>query len=211
MLGNAPLLVQTLRAFARVEEVETVVVAAPEKEVNVVQELLAKFGLAAQVVAGGVTRQASVGDGLSAVGQTAGIVLVHDAARPFLSVTQIREILKAVHEHDAAAVAVPVVDTLRRGADAVFGETVDRAGLFRMLTPQGARIDLLVKAHERAKAEGFTGTDEVGVLQYAGVDVRLVPGDERNIKLTRPSDWVLAKALWPEWLRTEDRRLRTED
>ena len=203
MLGDAPLLVQTLRAFAGVEEVETVVVAAPENEVNVVEELLARFRLAVQVVAGGATRQASVGEGLGAVGQTAEVVLVHDAVRPFISVNLIREIIKAIREHGAAAVAVPVADTLRRGADAVFGETVDREGLFRMLTPQGARTDLLLKAHEKARANGFVGTDEVEVLQHAGVDVRLVLGDERNIKLTRSSDWTLAEALWPEWQKTE--------
>ena len=204
MLGNAPLLVQTLRAFAGVEEVETVVVAVPEKEVNVVEELLAQFGLIAQVVVGGATRQASVGEGLGAVGQTTEVVLVHDAVRPFISVTPIREIIKAIHEHGAAAVAVPVVDTLRRGADTVFGKTVDREGLFRMLTPQGARTDLLVQAHAKAKAEGFVGTDEVEVLQHAGVHVHLVLCDERNIKLTRPSDWRLADALWPGWPRKED-------
>ena len=203
MLGDAPLLVQTLRAFAGVEEVETIVVAAPENEVNVVEELLAQFGLAVQVVAGGASRQESVGEGLGAVGHTAGVVLVHDAVRPFISVNQIREIIKAILEHGAAAVAVPVADTLRRGADAVFGETVDREGLFRMLTPQGARTDLLLKAHEKAKADGFVGTDEVEVLQHGGVDVHLVLGDERNIKITRPSDWALAKALWPGWQRTE--------
>ena len=210
-LGDAPLLVQTLRAFAGVEEIETVVVAAPENEVNAVEELLAQFGLAVQVVAGGATRQASVGEGLEAIGESAEIVLVHDAVRPFISAKKIREIIKAIHEYGAAAVAVPVADTLRRGADVVFGETVDREGLFRMLTPQGARTDLLLKAYAKAKADSFTGTDEVAVLQRAGVDVHLVLGDERNIKLTRPSDWALAKTLWPEWLRTENGGPRIED
>ncbi|MCH8032030.1 MAG: 2-C-methyl-D-erythritol 4-phosphate cytidylyltransferase [Bacteroidetes bacterium] len=203
MLGNAPLLVQTLRAFAAVEEVGIVVVAVPEKEVNVVEELLAQFGLAVQVVAGGATRQESVGEGLGAVGQTAEVALVHDAVRPFISVQQIREVIAAIHEHSAAAVAVPVADTLRRSADAVFGETVDRESLFRMLTPQGARMDLLLNAHEEAKADGFTTTDEVELLQRAGVNAHLVLGDERNIKITSPSDWAMAEALWPAWQKTE--------
>ena len=203
MLGNAPLLVQTLRAFAAVEEVGIVVVAVPEKEVNVVEELLARFGLAVQVVAGGATRQESVGEGLGAVGQTAEVALVHDAVRPFISVQQIREVIAAIHEHSAAAVAVPVADTLRRSSDAVFGETVDRESLFRMLTPQGARMDLLLNAHEEAKADGFTTTDEVELLQRAGVNAHLVLGDERNIKITSPSDWAMAEALWPAWQKTE--------
>ncbi len=198
-LGDAPVLVQTLRAFAKVEEIRTTVVAVPESEVGAVGDLVIEFGLDAFVVAGGATRQESVGEGLRAVPEQAEIVLVHDAVRPFISAIQIRTVISAIESHGAAALAAPVADTLRRRTGSDFGETVERDGVYRMLTPQGARKVLLVDAHEKAAESRSVATDEVELLQRTGVVVHLVVGDERNIKLTRPSDWAIAEALWPEW------------
>lgn len=194
-LGGAPVLVQTLRAFAG----HTLVVAVSEGEVGEVERLLREHHLDAMVVAGGDTRQASVGRGLDAVAEGMEGVLVHDAVRPFISADRIAAAAEAVRAHGAAALAVPVADTLRRSAEDRFGATVERAGLYRMQTPQGARPDLLRAAHEAARLDGFVGTDEVELLQRVGVAVQLVPGDARNLKLTHPADWALAEALWDRW------------
>ncbi len=201
-LGGAPVLVQTLRALASARGVTGIVVVVAESEVDAVRKRLEGdpplAGVLQGVVAGGATRQASVARGVTAVPESVGLVLVHDAVRPFVTIDRIEAVLAQAHASGAAALAVPVADTLRRGARGQFGETVDRDSLWRMQTPQGARRDILVDALAQAERDGWAATDEVGVLQRAGVPVALVEGDERNIKLTRPSDWLLAEALWAQ-------------
>jgi 2-C-methyl-D-erythritol 4-phosphate cytidylyltransferase len=208
-LGDAPVLVQSARAVLRHPAVRALVVAAPPGEGEAVGAMLAAFGvgegLDVRVVAGGATRQASVAAALGAVPEGVGLVLVHDAARPFLPGKRLAAVLAAAEAHGAAALAVPAADTLRRADDGAFGETVPREGLWRMQTPQAARIDLLRRALDAAARDGFEGTDEVALLQRIGVAVRLVEGDARNGKLTEPSDWALAEALWPAWQATEGR------
>ncbi|NNF58831.1 MAG: 2-C-methyl-D-erythritol 4-phosphate cytidylyltransferase [Rhodothermaceae bacterium] len=206
LLGEAPVLVQTLRAFEEHSAVDRCVVATAEAEVAVVEAMLASYGLAARVVPGGATRQDSVGQGLAALPDGVDVVLVHDAVRPFIGAERITAVIEASREHEAAALAVPVADTLRRGEAGHFSDTVDRTDLWRMQTPQAARLDLLRQAHRQARAEGFCGTDEVEVLQRAGHAVRLVEGDAHNLKLTHPGDWEIAEVLWAKWEREHGRR-----
>lgn len=201
-LGDGPVLVQTLRAFARHPEIGPLVAVVPADAVAVTQRQIESAGLVADVAVGGATRQASVGNGLSALPPSVEWVLVHDAVRPFVSAALISRVVAAVRSAGAAAPAVPVADTLRRGENGMFVETVSREGLWAMQTPQAARRDLLEVAY--ARAGGALATDEVGLLQRAGVDVAIVDGDARNLKLTRPEDWEVALALWPGW--SADRR-----
>jgi 2-C-methyl-D-erythritol 4-phosphate cytidylyltransferase len=205
-LGDAPVLVQSARAVLRHPAVRALVVAAPPAEVEAVRTLLAAFGVgegcAVAVVAGGATRQASVAAALAAAPEGVTLALVHDAARPFLPGERLAAVLAAAATHGAAALAVPVADTLRRAEGDAFGETVPRGGLWRMQTPQAARVDLLRRALDAAARDGFEGTDEVALLRRIGVAVRLVEGDARNVKLTEPSDWALAEALWENWAKS---------
>lgn len=196
-LGDAPVLIQTLRAFSKHPEVGPLVVVVPEDAAGETETQLEAVGLVADVVAGGKTRQASVGNGLAALPPSVEWVLVHDAVRPFVSMALISRVIARVRAAGAAAPAVPVADTLRRGADGTFGETVSRDGVWAMQTPQAARRDLLEIAY--ARATGAVTTDDVDLLQRAGVEVALVEGDARNLKLTRPEDWEIALALWPSW------------
>lgn len=194
-LGGAPVLVQTLRAFADHPAIAVAVVVVPAGEEGAVADQLAAFETEAIVAAGGPTRQASVANGVRALPADVDLVLVHDAVRPFVSADVISRVVEAARQSGAAAAAVPVADTLRHGGSGpLFGETVPREGLWAMQTPQAARRDWLVRA--TANAAGFVATDEVGLLQHAGHSVRIVEGDSRNVKLTRPSDWDLAEALW---------------
>lgn len=198
-LGGAPVLVQTLRAFARHPSVGVLVVVAPAAEVADFERMLAAHGLEATVAPGGATRQESVGRGLEAVPEGTEVVLVHDAVRPFIAANRIAAVVDRVRGVGAAALAVPVADTLRRSEGGAFGETVPREGLWRMQTPQAARLDWLREAHAAAARDGFTGTDEVALLQRTGRAVALVEGDARNLKLTHPDDWAFAEALWEQW------------
>ncbi len=199
-LGGAPVVVQTLRAFARHPAVGPAVVVVPAGEEAETRGTLAAHGVEATVVAGGATRQSSVGRGVAALPASVTAVLVHDAVRPFVTRSVIGSVAETVRRHGAAAAAVPVADTLRLGGSGpLFGETVPRDGLWAMQTPQAARRDWLTRA--AANAAGFVATDEVGLLQHAGHPVWIVEGDARNVKLTRPADWRLAQALWPEWVK----------
>lgn len=197
-LGGAPVLVQTLRAFARHPDVGPAVVVVPAGEEEATAGLLRTFAVEAAVTTGGPTRQASVANGVRALPGGVDLVLVHDAVRPFVPASVVARVVEAVRQSGAAAAAVRVADTLRQGGDGpLFGGTVDREGLWAMQTPQGARREWLERAH--ANAGGAVATDEVGLLQGAGRPVRIVEGDARNLKLTRPTDWALAEALWPSW------------
>lgn len=198
-LGGAPVVVQTLRAFARHPAVGPLVVVVPPFDLEPFRWMLDEYGVTAAVTTGGATRQASVARGLAALPEKTDLVLVHDAVRPFVSAAQITAVVEAARAEGAAALAVPVADTLRRAEGGAFGATVEREGLWRMQTPQAARLDWLREAHDSAARDGFTGTDEVALLQRAGRRVRLVAGDMRNLKLTHPADWALAEALWEQW------------
>lgn len=207
-LGGAPLMVQTLRVFQRFAGVSSIVVAAPPGGETPLAAQLAAFGLSKvqDVVAGGATRQESVGRALAAVPAQCSVVLVHDAVRPFVSAARLAAVIEAVLIHGAAALAVAVADTLRAAPAGTFGEEVQRDGLWRMQTPQAARRDVLQEAHGRLG--GLPGTDEVYLLRQAGVPVRLVEGEAINFKITTPADWDLAEAVWPAW---EARELRMTD
>ena len=147
-------------------------------------------------VAGGDTRQGSVNAGLHAlVPHAPDVVLVHDAARPFLPPTTIPALLAALRSHDGAIPAVPVADTLKRVQSGRIVGTVPRDGLFRAQTPQAFRYHLLRALH----ATGESGvTDDAALLESAGHPVAIVPGADDNIKLTYPEDVVrLERALAP--------------
>ncbi len=156
----------------------------------------------ARAVTGGDTRQASVLALLRAT--DAEVVLVHDAARPFLPGAVVGAVTTAAREVGAATAALPVADTLVRagpGGDCgtLWGTLTPREGLWAVQTPQGFRRDLLLAAHEAALADGFAATDDAGLIARAGGAVRLVPGDARLFKVTTPGDLALAQALAPTW------------
>lgn len=198
LLAGAPVLVRALQAFLRHPRVGPAVVVVPAGEEAATRDLLAAHAAEATVVAGGPHRQASVQEGVRALPDSVEVVLVHDAVRPFIPASVITAVTDAALTHGAAAAAVRVADTLRGGGDGpLFGETVPREGLWAMQTPQGARRDWLFRA--AANAAGHVATDEVGLLQRAGHPVWIVEGDTRNVKITRPSDWRLAEALWATW------------
>jgi len=137
-------------------------------------------------VPGGATRQDSVRAGLEALAPHApDIVLVHDAARPFIPPGTIPALIEALRHHPGAIPAQPVADTLKQARDGVIARTVPRDGLFRAQTPQAFRFDALLAAH-RAGIQG--ATDDASLLEAAGESVAIVPGAEDNIKLTYPED-----------------------
>jgi 2-C-methyl-D-erythritol 4-phosphate cytidylyltransferase/2-C-methyl-D-erythritol 2,4-cyclodiphosphate synthase len=150
-------------------------------------------------VPGGAERQDSVRAGLEALAPLAPeVVLIHDAARPFLPPGVIPALLAALADVPGAIPAVPVADTLKRARDGRIEATVPRDGLYRAQTPQAFRFATLLALHHAA---GPGATDDAALLEAAGLPVALVPGDERNVKLTYPEDLVrLEAALMPTLL-----------
>ena len=152
-------------------------------------------------VPGGAERQDSVRAGLEALAPFApDVVLVHDAARPFVPAGTVAALLAALERHPGAIPAIPVADTLKRGAAGRITATVPRDGLFRAQTPQAFRFRLLLDLHRRPP-EKVAMTDDAALLEQAGLDVALVPGSDDNIKLTYKDDLVrLERVLAPPLL-----------
>lgn len=208
-LGGKPVLVQTLFVFERHPGVDYILVATPREAVRPLRQELRRVGVTklVGVVAGGDTRQASVLAALEAVPDDVGVVLVHDAVRPFVREGLVTQVIDCVRTDGAGSPAIQVTDTLRKGSDGFFRETIDRNGLFRMQTPQGFRRDWLLEAHGRAMEDEYEATDDVDLVRRIGHDVRIVPGSEDNVKITTPDDWERATTYWSVWehiLRLED-------
>lgn len=204
LLGGVPILVHAVRALATARSVDLVVVAAPSDGVAEVSTLLAEHGLldsapgraAAHVVAGGATRQDSVGLALAALPDDVDVVLVHDAARPLVPASLVDAVASAVRGGaDAVVPGLPVADTVKSvDAADVVSATLDRSSLRSIQTPQGFRREVLAAAH-RAADPTAPATDDAGLVEAAGGKVVVVTGDEEAFKVTRPIDLVLAEAV----------------
>ena len=174
------------------------VIAAPAERHAAIAELAAGAGLADVVLTtGGARRQDSVRRALEAVGD-AGVVAVHDAARPLCAPQLFVDCVAAARAHRAATVATPVVDSIKRGAGGVIVESLDRGELFAIQTPQAFERELLVEGHRHAVAHGLVVDDDAALVEALGIPVRIVDGSPDNFKVTHPRDLVLLRALVAE-------------
>lgn len=148
-------------------------------------------------VTGGAERQASVLEGLKALGPlNPELVLIQDAARPFVDVPLIQGVIDALARHDAALPMTPVTDTIKRSLDGkTVAATEDRQTLFAAQTPQGFRFPQILSAHIRAARLPRPFTDDAAIAEWAGLTVALTPGSIRNIKITHPEDFVRAERM----------------
>ncbi len=196
-LGGAPMLAHSLIAFAKASAIEAIVVAVPPTREDETRSIASSTVPAArvEVVAGGTSRQESVHAALAIVPDHVYSIVVHDAARPLVTVELIEAALDGLEIEMASIVAVPERDTLKRERDGRVLETVSRAGLWRAQTPQAFRTGPLRRAHERALADRVEGTDDAMLVERIGIDIAIMPGDERNLKVTTPDDLALAEAL----------------
>ena len=189
-LGGLSLLSRSIAALT--PQVDEVVVALPEN-----LELNESLPPGVQRIAGGATRQASVLALLRAT--SADIVLIHDAARPFLPPQVVRAVKAAALEIGAASAALPVADTLVQSQGEDWGRLTPREDIWAVQTPQGFERQLLLSAHAQAERQGIQATDDAGLVARLGHPVRLVRGDARLFKITTPGDWELARALARVW------------
>jgi 2-C-methyl-D-erythritol 4-phosphate cytidylyltransferase/2-C-methyl-D-erythritol 4-phosphate cytidylyltransferase/2-C-methyl-D-erythritol 2,4-cyclodiphosphate synthase len=197
-LGGKPVWVHGAAVMDRMEETAEIVVVVPRDEVERIRREAAEYGLrkVTAVVPGGRDRQESVRAGISALSGRAEWVMVHDAARPFVSAELIRRVQTAARECGAAVPGVPVKDTVKRADSAGFvEETPERSSLWAVQTPQAFRFELLWRAHEEALRDGYAGTDDASLVERLGERVRVVAGDDRNFKITTPEDFAMAERL----------------
>ena len=197
-VGGKPILRWSVEALLDAGA-RSVVVVIPAGDEPLAAEALA--GLTGWTAApGGAMRAQSVLNGLEALEgrPSAEAVLVHDAARPFLTRRHVQDLLAALESADGALPALAVADTLKRRSDAGAVGTVSREGLWRAQTPQAFRRDRLLTAYAAWPAERGEPTDDAGVMEQAGGRIALTPGDPRLMKLTYPEDFAMAEAFAAE-------------
>ena len=197
-LGGAPLIAHALRAMAETPGVETVVVVAPEERHAAIGSLLDGWDVNVRCVVGGARRQDSVAAGIAAAPE-ATWYLVHDGARALVTTGIASRVLSAARMHGAAIPGVPIADTVKRvhldedtrHAEVII-ETIERAPLRAIQTPQAFRGDLLRRAHAEVLDDA---TDDAAMLERLGLAVVIVPGDPTNMKVTTPTDLEVARVL----------------
>jgi 2-C-methyl-D-erythritol 4-phosphate cytidylyltransferase len=198
-LGGTPLLVHALNVFEMCPLVDALIVVVPPPDVDSVRtELLPPWNLKklAGIIPGGKERQDSVRAGIEALDRETGIVVIHDAVRPFITVGLIENCIRAAAEEGAATVGVPVKDTVKEvAADGRVMRTCDRNLLWLTQTPQAFRRDIIENAHRAAVRDGYRGTDDTSLVERLGIAVRMILGDYGNIKITTPEDLAIGEAL----------------
>jgi 2-C-methyl-D-erythritol 4-phosphate cytidylyltransferase/2-C-methyl-D-erythritol 2,4-cyclodiphosphate synthase len=195
-LCGRPMLSHAVAAFQDTDGVTAVRVVIHADDRALYDDALGHLSLL-DPVQGGATRQDSVRLGLeSLAGEGFETVLIHDAARPLVDNALIARTLKALAEHPGAVPALTVTDSLKRCADSVIIDAIDRTDLWRAQTPQGFSLTAILDAHRKAAALGpGTHTDDAAVAAAAGIEVVIVPGSEDNLKVTSMEDFARAERL----------------
>ena len=189
LLKSKPLFEYSLKVFLEHPKISEIVLVVPPDKKDIVLPLRCK------AVAGGSTRQESVFNGLKTLSPDCQRVLVHDAARPFISKAILDRLLEPLERGIASIAAWPVSDTVKATEGKKIIKTIDRQNLWIAQTPQAFPISILKEALAKARADNFVGTDEASLVERLGISVQVVLGDAANIKITSPEDLILAEAL----------------
>lgn len=197
-LGGEPMILRTVRAFQSCSAIKEIVIVTREDLILPITELCGGFDKVRAVVRGGASRQASVKLGLSAFTDKMELAAVHDGARPLISQAVIDRTVRAAHTYGGAAPVVPVKDTIKVYEGGFIASTPDRETLRTVQTPQVFDLDLLRGALEKADKDGAAVTDDCSAVERLGLKIRLVEGEERNLKVTTPMDLKIAEMLLEE-------------
>jgi len=203
LLDGSPILLHTIRKFVSSPAVSEIVVALRAEDMEWVRELLERenFAKPVRLVEGGDSRQASVENALVTLASGTELVSVHDAVRPFIEHSILEKVFAEAHETGAAIVGIVPVDTVKQVHRNKIRQTIPRERLILAQTPQVFRFDLLKQAFAKAREDGFAGTDESSLVErLEQVEVSVIPGSDRNIKITKPSDMDLARLFLAEEL-----------
>lgn len=197
-LGGEPMILRTVRTFQNCDAIQEIVVVTRLDLIEKLTELFAGFDKVRAVVVGGADRPASVQAGLNALSKQVRLVAVQDGARPLITDAVIDRTVRAAHSYGAAAPAVPVKDTIKVVKGGIVRATPDRNALRAIQTPQVFDIDILKGALKKAFKKGVTITDDCSAVELLGMAVKIVEGDEKNLKVTTPPDLKIAQLLVEE-------------
>ena len=202
LLEGSPILMHTVRKFAAIDRVSEIVVAVRAEDIGWVSDLVGEEFPASRVrvVEGGSSRQQSVANAIASLQPDTDLVAVHDAVRPFIDIETIHAVFDEAATSGAAIVAVAAVDTVKQVTSGTghpkVRTTIPREKLVMAQTPQVFRYELIKRAFDSALADNFTGTDESSLVERLDIEVSVVPGSDRNIKITKPSDMDLARLFF---------------
>ncbi|WP_019123565.1 2-C-methyl-D-erythritol 4-phosphate cytidylyltransferase [Brevibacillus massiliensis] len=188
-LGGKSILAHTVERFATHPDIGEIVLVVHESDMSEVKAWLKHESYQVKLAIGGAERQDSVRSGLALLSEAISYVLVHDAARPFVTHEQISATISKVRTEDAVIMAVPVKDTIKIvNPTGIVEATPARESLWAVQTPQAFRVSLLLKAHMEAYQAGKQGTDDAMLVEWLGYKVSVIPGSYENIKITTPDD-----------------------
>ena len=197
-LDGEPMIVRTVRTFQNCDAVKEIVIVTREDLIPQITSMCGKFPKVMAVVVGGKDRAESVKNGLGMLSKKVELAAVQDGARPLITEAVIDRTIRAAHTYGAAAPAIPVKDTIKVVEGGIVSTTPDRNTLKAIQTPQVFDIDLLKGALKKAFQDGAAITDDCSAVERIGFKVRIVEGDERNIKVTTPMDLKIAEMLLEE-------------
>ena len=197
-LDGEPMILRTVRTFQNCDAIKEIIVVTREDLILPIMRLCAGLTKVQAVICGGASRQESVQLGLNALSNQVKLVAVQDGARPLITDAVIDRTVRAAHTYGAAAPGIPVKDTIKVVTGGGVKETPDRATLQAIQTPQVFDFDLLRGALKKAQEDGAAVTDDCSAVERLGMAIKIVEGDERNIKVTTPMDLKIAKLLLEE-------------
>lgn len=198
LLGR-PVVAHALLSFQKASLIDSIIVVVADENLERCHAIVGEYGLTKviRIVAGGDERQDSVYNGLLAAAEYGkfDFVAVHDGARPLIEPALIDLVIAEVGDCNGVVVGVPAKDTIKLVRDGCVSETLDRSITWQIQTPQIFRFETLLGAHERAKAEGYYGTDDSVLVEAAGGKIKVIRGSDENIKITTPPDLIFAEAI----------------
>ena len=194
-LEGEPMILRTVRTFQTCDAIKEIIIVTRADLILPITNLCAGMDKVKAVVLGGSSRQESVERGLSALSDKVKLAAVQDGARPLITHAVIDRTVRAAHSYGATAPAIPVKDTIKVVTGGVVTSTPDRKTLQAVQTPQVFDLDMLKGALKKAKEDGAEVTDDCSAVERQGMSIKIVEGDERNIKVTTPMDLKIAKQL----------------
>ena len=195
-LNGRPAIEYTLRAFQNCDMIDEIDIVTRPQDINDVAQIAFRFKKVMGIISGGADRAESVRKGIRNTSKRTTHFVIHDGARVLITPEEITRVLKVAYETGAATLGTPVTDTIKvAGETRDIVATPDRSSLWAVQTPQVFERDLYLRAIENAEENLISATDDCKLVEALGVPVRIVPGEYTNIKLTTPTDIVIAEAL----------------
>ena len=197
LINNKPLLFHTLIPFIKCDLIDEIIIALPHEDIDLINKYLLDLNYEKKIrlIKGGEERQYSVSNALSKTNKNNEIICIHDAVRPFISLEILNKTIESCILNDAAIVAIPSVDTLKKIKNSYVLKTVSRETIWKAQTPQIFKRSILERSLSVSIKSNINETDESSIVEKAGYKVSIVEGSPLNIKITSEEDWLIAKAI----------------